>query len=161
MQDIDTRQISDFDKVLNDLLDEFPKMRRELHEELGELAKKEVDSAIPDSFTDENPGGGDKIRRWQKIYIGSGGGYAAVRPVGSKDGGGVGKNSAGAITNYLEGGHKTRGSKAQKPKKSSLKVAYVNGYHFYQTARSSVEAKAIKAAEQFANKLAGQLEGGR
>lgn len=73
MQDIDTRQISDFDKVLNDLLDEFPKMRRELHEELGELAKKEVDSAIPDSFTDENPGGGDKIRRWQKIYIGSGG----------------------------------------------------------------------------------------
>lgn len=158
MQDIDTRQISDFDKVLNDLLDEFPKMRRELHEELGELAKKEVDTAIAASGLNDASG---KVRRWQKAYVGSGGGYAAVRPIGSRDGGGVGKNSAGAITNYLEGGHKTRGSKAQKSKKSSLKVAYVNGYHFYQTARSSVEAKAIKAAEQFANKLAGRLEGGR
>ncbi|WP_147539482.1 hypothetical protein [Anaerotruncus rubiinfantis] len=159
MQSVETKELDALSRTMNELLDELPEMRRELHEELGELAKKEVDTAIAASGLNDASG---KVRRWQKIYIGSGGGYAAVRPIGSRDGGGVGPDSAGAITNYLEGGHKIRPpSGTGASYRPRIKVAYVNGYHFYQTARTSFEAKAIRLAEEFVQKVADRLEGGR
>ena len=157
MQSVDFLQLSDLDRTLSDLLQEFPDKRRELHEELGELAKQEVDAAIASSVND----GSGKVRRWQVTHVGSGGGYAAVRPANAREGGDTGSNSAGAITNYLDSGHKIRGSKGGKAYRPRIKIPYVNGNHFYQTAKTSFEAKAIKKAEEFANRLAERLEGGR
>ena len=158
MQEMDIRGMDEFDRALSDLLEEFPEMRRELHEELAELAKKEVDAAISSSGLNDSSG---DIRRWQAAHVGSGGGYAAVRAASEKEGGGTGPNSAGAITNDLEGGHKIRPPSGKPGYRPRIRMAYVNGYHFYQTARSSFEAKAIRLAEQFSDKLADRLEGGK
>lgn len=158
MQSVDFLQLSDLDRTLSDLLQEFPEMRRELHEELGELAKQDVDAAIAASGVQDGSG---KVRRWQVVHVGSGGGYAAVHPANAREGGSTGPNSAGAITNYLDSGHKIRGSKGGKAYRPRIKIPHVNGNHFYQTAKTSFEAKAIKKAEEFANRLAERLEGGR
>lgn len=48
-QGIDARGMGDFGRTLSDLLGELPGMRRELHEKLAEIAKKEVDAAISSS----------------------------------------------------------------------------------------------------------------
>ena len=142
MQEVDTREMVDFGRTLSNLLGELPEMRRELHEELAELAKKEVDAAISSSGLNDSSG---DIRRWQAAHVGSGGG--------------TGPNSAGAITNDLEGGHKIRPPSGKPGYRPRIRMAYVNGYHFYQTARSSLEAKAIRLAEQFVEKFAKKLEG--
>ena len=156
MQEVDTREMVDFGRTLSNLLGELPEMRRELHEELAELAKKEVDAAISSSGLNDSSG---DIRRWQAAHVGSGGGYAAVRAASEKEGGGTGPNSAGAITNDLEGGHKIRPPSGKPGYRPRIRMAYVNGYHFYQTARSSLEAKAIRLAEQFVEKFAKKLAG--
>ena len=89
--------------------------------------------------------------------VGSGGGYAAIRPVDTS----TGDNSPGAITNYLESGHKIRRpSGLARRYRSRIRKAYVDGYHFYQKAETRVEAKAIKLAQEFADKLAKRIEGG-
>lgn len=153
MQTVDTKAVSAFDHALNDLLQEFPEMRRELHEQLGALAKQEVDAAIASSGLQDT---GGHVRHWQEVHIGSGGGYAAVRPQGGQ----TGANSPGAITNYLENGHNIRPPTGKAGYRPRIRVAYVNGYHFYQTAGSAVEAKAIRLCEQFAANLAKRMEGG-
>ena len=156
MQEVDTREMVDFGRTLSDLLGELPEMRRELHEKRAELAKKEGDAAISSSGLNDS---GSDIQRWQVKHVGSGGGYAAVRAASEKEGGGTGPNSAGAITNYLENGHNIRSPSGRTGYRPRIRVAYVNGYHFYQTARSSLEAKAIRLAEQFVEKFAKKLEG--
>lgn len=127
--------------------------RRELHEKLAQLAKDEVDAAIDASVNDS----GGMIKGWQIPHVGSFGGYAAIRAMGSKEGASTGRNSPGAITNYLENGHRIR--PATKPTKRKLKVAYVNGRHFYQRATAALEAKALALAQKFADELAERLRG--
>lgn len=157
MQEVDSRGIDGLDRAFTDLLREFPEMRRELHRELAAEAKKEVDAAISSSGLNDSRG---NVRRWQVAHVGSGGGYAAVRAASEKEGGGTGPDSAGAVTNYLEGGHNIRPPSGAEGYRPRIRVVYVNGYHFYQTARSSFEAKAVRLAERFADKLAQILEGG-
>lgn len=157
MQEVDSRGIDGLDRAFTDLLREFPEMRRELHRELAAEAKKEVDAAISSSGLNDSRG---NVRRWQVAHVGSGGGYAAVRAASEKEGGGTGPDSAGAVTNYLEGGHNIRPPSGAAGYRPRIRVVYVNGFHFYQTARSSFEAKAVRLAERFADKLAQRLEGG-
>lgn len=162
-QSVNLSELESLSQALNELLEEFPEMRRELHEQLGKLAKHEVDNAINASGLNDSNG---KIRRWQEIYIGSKGGYAAVRPIYTS----TGENSPGAITRYLNQGHRIRGfNKVQSGRhrrqgggyRPRIRVSYVNGFHFYGTANITLEAKAIQLVEQFADKLANRLEGGR
>lgn len=154
MQSIEMGGLEKFTKELNDLLDEIPEARQKLHEELADMIKKEVDTQIIASGVKDTHG---KIRRWQERHVGSKGGYAAVRATDSS----TGDNSPGAITNYLESGHKIRTpsgkAKYYKPK---ARVPYVEGWHFYQNARKTVESEAIKLAEKFAENLAKRIEGG-
>lgn len=130
------------------LLAEIPDMRRGLHEELAGVAKSEVNASI---------GGTGKVQGWQERIVGSGGGYAAVRPIKTPSG----KGGPGAVTNAIEHGHKIRlpGGKANRYR-PRVKVAHVSGRFFYQKAEAGVEAKAIAAAEAFCDKLAARLEGG-
>lgn len=143
-------------------LQEIPEMRQKYHAEIGEKLKALVDSEIAGSkMNDSN----DKIKNWQETHVGSGGGYAAVRPRK----GTTGDNSPGAITNYLDSGHRIRppGKRNEKGKltltnykyKSRAKVLYVDGYHFYGGAYAKAENVAIALAEELVNDIADKLEG--
>lgn len=152
------RLCDSFDKALQD----FPEIRREYHARLGEKLKGIVDAEISNSGVNDSSG---KVKNWQESHIGSKGGYAAVRPKT----GATGDNSPGAITNYLDSGHKIRppGKRNEKGKltltnykyKSRAKVLYVNGYHFYSSAYAKAENVAIELAEELVNKIADGLEG--
>ena len=101
MQSIEINGLAELDAKLQAILKELPEARRQLHERLAEMAKKEVDAQIDASGLNDSHG---KIKGWQEAHVGSGGGYAAVRP----QKGMTGDNSPGAITNYLENGHRIR-----------------------------------------------------
>ena len=96
------------------------------------------------------------MRRWQVAHVGSGGGYAAVRPEKGK----TGADSPGAITNYLEGGHRIASPRGGKNYRPRLRVSYVSGYHFYVNTSMRAESIAIGEAEAWADEIARELEAG-
>lgn len=151
MQSIDLSELDNLSEKLNSLLKEAPEKKRELHEQLAEAAKQEVNAQIGASVNKNS----EKISSWQETHVGSGGGYAAVRATDSS----AGDNSPGAITNYLENGHKIRQPSGHaKHYRPAIKTPYVEGRHFYQTSKSALEAKAISLTQNFADKLAEELE---
>ncbi len=157
MQSIELRGFKELDEALGKILDQLPEMRREFHEELAEIIKNEVDAAIVSSgVSDSN----EKVRKWQVKHVGSGGGYAAVRAAGGKEGAEIGPNGPGAITNYLENGHKIRNpsgrSKRYRPR---IRVARVPGHYFYETEYARIEGLMLKKAEEWLNQIAKELEG--
>ncbi len=157
MQSIDTKGFDELDAALARILDRAPEKRREFHEEMAGLIKDELDAAIASSGLADSAGA---VRRWQIKHVGSGGGYAAVRAAGTREGGEVGPNGPGAVTNYLENGHaiRTPGGRA-KNYRPRIRVAYVNGYHFYETAFSQIEGRAIEKAEEWLDDIAKELDG--
>ncbi len=154
MQSVEIDGLAELDEELAAILKELPEARKELHERLSEMIKKEVDAQIDASGLNDSRG---KIKGWQEPHVGSRGGYAAVRPVKGE----TGANSPGAITNYLESGHRIRGPSGRaKRYRPRIKKPYVDGYHFYKAARLAVEAKAIAEAERFVEEFRRRLEGG-
>ncbi len=156
------QSVNDLDALTEELdaiLEQFPRKRRELHEQLGQMMQEEVNAQIAQAGF---KGGGDRLKSWQEVNVGSGGGYAAVRPTNTT----TGSNSPGAITNYNEAGHKIRkpGLKVHRGKKKyryrpKINVPYVDGKHFYDAARRNVEEKAIQIVEDFVDEIAKELEG--
>lgn len=136
-----------FDKILQ----EFPERRRELHERVGRAVQRELQRQIAASGINDSSG---RVRRWQVVHIGSGGGYAAVRPEKGK----TGADSPGAITNYLEGGHRIASPRGGKNYRPRLRVSYVSGYHFYVNTSMRAESIAIGEAEAWADEIARELE---
>lgn len=143
MQAVDTRELDELSKDVDKVLKEIPKARQKLHTELADMLKSEVDTNISLSLNDSR----GTIKGWQEKVVGTGGGYAVVRAIGTS----TGKNSPGAITNYLESGHKIRrpSGAAKRPRRSRARMAYVDGRHFYQRTAATVEAPAIRLAENF------------
>jgi hypothetical protein len=153
MQSIDLTDLNSFDEDLKALLEEVPERRRELHERIADAMKEEVDFQIANSGLNDNSG---RIKNWQSWHVGSRGGYAAVRASDKS----IGDNSPGAITNYLENGHKIREpSENSKKYRPRIKTPYISGYHFYQSARNNVEWRAIAEAEEYVKEIAQRLEG--
>ncbi len=139
--------ITALDHGFEQILDEFPQQRRTLHERVGKAIQRELQSQITASGVNDPHG---KIRKWQVLHVGSKGGYAAIRPEGSE---------GGAITGFLEEGHRIaspRGGKGYRPR---IRAAYVNGFHFYAAASQHAESIAIAEAEDWADSLARRLEG--
>lgn len=151
MQSVDLKALDELEKDIADLIKSFPDMQRELHEEFANTIKKKVDSEIVASLKN----GASKIKRWQGKYVGSYGGYAAVRAVDTS----TGSESPGAITNYLENGHKIRKPTGRNKRyKPRINKIYVDGYHFYSKASNNLEADIIKISEKFSNKIRNKLE---
>lgn len=151
MQSVDLKGLDELERDIADLIKSFPDMQRELHEEFANTIKKKVDSEIVASLKN----GASKIKRWQGKYVGSYGGYAAVRAVDNS----TGSESPGAITNYLENGHKIRKPTGRNKRyKPRINKIYVDGYHFYSKASNNLEADIIKISEKFANKIRNKLE---
>ena len=153
MQGLQIIGFDEFGKALSKAATEAPKNLRKLHTELADMAKSEVDKSISGNVNDSH----GKIKSWQRQSVGSRGGYAVVRPVGGQSG----SNSPGAITNYLEGGHRTRrpSGTAKRPRRSRAKMAYVDGRHFYEAAAEGIEAPAYRLADDYLKKIRSTLEG--
>lgn len=153
MQSVTFDGLENLERDLNDLLNEIPSAKKELHDKIADIIKKEVDKEILTSGINDSTG---KIKGWQEAVVGSRGGYAAVHA----ESGQTGSNSPGAITNYLENGHRIREPKGNaKYYRPRIKKPYVDGYHFYKSASHNVESKAIAEAENFVEELKKRLEG--
>ena len=124
-------------------------MRRKLHEQMGDVAYNAGMQEVSRS-TQRHTG---NLQRWLSIYVGSGGGYAAVRA----EKGLVGKNSPGAITNYVNSGHRIRPSTTNRKRK--INVAYVDGRHFYQASKRDLPEKLAKLGEAFVSEIAERIVG--
>jgi len=152
VQSVEINGLDELDAKLSRILKERPARRRELHERLGDIAKSEVQGGIAASGMKN---GGGRVRGWQEKHVGSGGGYAAVRAAKAPSG----PDGAGAITNYTENGHKTRGATgtAKRPRQGRAKTAYVSGYGFYQKAKGSLASKALAEVNQYVGEFADEL----
>ena len=67
-------EASGLDRILeswDEILRDFPEMKRKLLEDLGKQMLSDVQGEIPGTGT---------VRGWQERYIGSKNGYVAVRP---------------------------------------------------------------------------------
>lgn len=149
MESVDLDGLTALEEKWKKILDSLPEEKRALHEELGAMAKGIVEKNISASIKDNN----GKIQDWQEMRIGSKGGYAAVSPIKGR----TGPNSPGAITNYLENGHKIRIPRNPKTKRR-VKVAYVDGRGFYFKSRNEAMAKSIGICNDFVEKLKEQIE---
>lgn len=116
------QEIKLLEKKLEDLPGKVKAIRQEVLENAGVQLKQNVDRSIDDSGVKDPRG---KVKRWQVIYPGSKGGYMAVRAENTTSG----KNSPGAITNYLEGGHKTL-------RKDNRKRERTKAFRFYESANA-------------------------
>lgn len=154
MQSIELDGWNEFDAALAKVIGNAPIDMRELHEKIADALTEEIGLNISSSGLNDS---GGRIKSWQVKHVGSGGGYAAIRPIK----GATGNNSPGAITNYLENGHKIRSpgtlSKRYRPR---IKKVYVNGYHFYHTTKTTIQRKVIDIAEKQVEKIKKELEGG-
>lgn len=136
MSGLTVNGLDEFTKNIDSLLRDKKKIHREFHERAGTTLERLVRNNIVASGVNDSHG---HVRAWQIKHIGSGGGYAAVRPIASS----TGNNSPGAITNYLEHGHGFR--KRLKTQKENQKVLTARAFGFYENSRGN--AKKILDAE--------------
>jgi len=128
MSGVTVNGLDEFTKNIDSLLKDKKEIHRKFHERAGNALERLVRSNIVASGVNDSHG---HVRAWQIKHIGSGGGYAAVRPIAS----GTGADSPGAITNYLENGHQFR--KRLKAKKGSQKVLAARAFGFYEASRGN------------------------
>lgn len=103
MSNVEKKALSQAMARLDQLTAGLPAQRREAVRRLGGLAETAVQSSIRARVRDSR----GKVQSWQQKQLGSGGGYAAVRP--ARRGAlprypATGPDSPGAVTNYLEHG---------------------------------------------------------
>jgi len=154
MQSVKIRGMEELDKRFADLLESSQAARRDLHARIAQAVEREVQVQIDASGINDR---GGRVKSWQESRVGSGGGYAAVSAVKGQ----TGPNSPGAITNYLENGHKIRGPSghAKRKRAGRAKKPYVDGFHFYQAARAKVQEIALAETQKLADDMARELEG--
>lgn len=129
----------------------FGKLRDEYLTEGERQLKSWVDNSILQSGVKDTHG---KVRRWQKVYRSIG--YTAVRA----DGLTTGANSPGAITNYLEHGHKGRmpGTQRKQRYRPRDKTGRARAFHFYKDIQNPVELYAESIEKEITAELEKRLE---
>lgn len=117
------------------------------------------------AVVDREIGGSGRVQSWQEKCVGSGGGYAAVRPKKEtwtektkKKGH---QYAVGYVTNAINSGHRfptPSGRKYYKPKIRSGAMT-VKGRKFYQQAQAQTGQIAQETAEQIVQTVMDHLEG--
>lgn len=169
MQEI-SRDLRYLDRRLGDIVQNAPEQQRALHERLGEALLDEVRRQAPISVKGHSLGHGEyhergTLRRWQSKYIGTKGGYAAVRAISRDEQRGSSREIAGAITNYVENGHRVggryRGVSARTRRRwkqyPTPPKSFVSGRGFYHATHVTAERILIQAAERWADEIAREL----
>lgn len=162
-QSVTVKGLDELIGSLQDVAEDFPRVRREFHEAVAEEIREEVLKSLG-SRAKSNTG---KVAGWQESVVGTLGGYAAMRPRKGKDDGedeGKGKKDKksyayGYITNAIESGHAiSRPRKSRKGYKARVKKRYVLGLHFYERAKPLAEKRAIDGANRLADTIKQKLE---
>lgn len=158
MQSLDMYALDRLDKAWHDLLRRLPALKQTALQTAGTALLQEVRRQVGASGMRD---GGTKVAGWQRKYLGSKGGYVAIRSIGSAEGGGVGKDSAGAITNYTELGHGIRRPRGEKRSRyrPRIHVPAVSGYHFYYNARQGAGSVVGDALEPLKRQIIAGLGG--
>lgn len=150
-QSVQINGLDSLEESLKSLLEDAPDLRREVHERLAVQMLKEVRESLRQkskTFTGE-------AASWQESQVGSGGGYAAVRPKKGKDARGY---AFGYLTNALENGHQIRKPSGKwKHYKARIKYRFVVGLGFYKQSKSKIEKTAIDEANRLADEIANRL----
>ena len=129
--------------------------QRAIHERLGARMQTGVRGRIAGMLGNAH-GGRDKVAGWQKLYIGSGGGYAAVRPVSPP----TGKGSPGAITNAIVSGHNIRRPSGRAARYTpEIHKLRVSGRDFYSAYRSELPKMLQREVERWGSEMAARLGG--
>lgn len=141
------------DESIENALKKFPKLRRRAVGNIARRMKQELDTEISTRLNDSH----GKIRGWQTIRFGSMGGYSVIEPIRGESG----NDSPGAITGYLERGHRIRrpretGGKGYRPR---IRTPYVNGRWFYNNAGKRRDSVLLEEANKISEELAATLEG--
>lgn len=114
----------------------FKEERAKALRQIGEQMQQGIQQAIAASGINDAHG---KVSGWQELRYGTKGGYVAISPVTGK----TGKNSPGAITNYLESGHMTQlglgKSKRYDPKEPRGTNERTTAFRFYQKTNLQIE----------------------
>lgn len=160
---------SDLDRLVEKLT-RAPDILKDAKRQAFETASSQMKQAL-----DREIGGTGKVQSWQGAYVGSKGGYAAVRPK-AKTYAEDRKNwkrtyaarapkqkyAVGYVTNAINSGHKfpTPSGKREryKPRIESGRMN-VPGKQFYAAAQTDVEKIAQEAAAQIVSALVEHLEG--
>lgn len=156
MQSVDTQELDRLLDSWDQLLRDFPAMKRDLLEELGKQLLSDVQGEIPGTGT---------VRGWQERYVGSKNGYVAVRPKSGtyKVTAGGKRYAVGYVTNAIEGGHKHRKPSQVERKgykyRARINVPAVPGLHFYAAVRGRLEGMAQHEVQALAAEIAKRLEG--
>lgn len=166
MQEI-SRDLRRLSERMQQIVRDAPDQQRALHERLGETLLDDVRHRAPISVKGHDLGHGEyhergTLRRWQTKYIGTRGGYAAIRATDKPKG----SSGAGAITNYVENGHRvgragygvsarTRRRRLQYSMIPTL--SFVNGRGFYHKAHAAAARLLTQAAERWADEIAREL----
>lgn len=152
MQDM-TADLKKLAQTLEDAGKAGKKVQREAHEKFAVTMLAGLRGQVAGRINDAN----GRIAGYQQKYVGSGGGYAAVRATDSS----TGANSPGALTNYLENGHAIRRpSGSAKRYKPRIRTLYVAGRGFYAAERGQLATTAQQVADQMANAVTDTIEGG-
>ena len=168
VQSVEFRDLKELNEKLAKLLEELPEKRRRLHEELADMAKTEVERQAGTRLTTGRlvkgkrvPSSGRRVKEWQDKFVGSKGGYAAVRAKADTYSGKNVKYAVGYITNAIESGHniRTARGKAKKASESRAKASWVPGRYFYLSARSTTKVEARRRAAKFAEDIAERIGG--
>lgn len=149
----------DLDQLLerwSQLLQQFPVKKRELLERAGQQMLQRLRDAI---------GGTGKVASWQEVYLGSKGGYAAVRP--KKDTyqttRGGRRYAVGYITNAIEGGHRNRRPQPSGDPdyryRARIRHAAVPGRHFYYSTRQQLGQIGDRELRALAQEILAELGG--
>ena len=142
------QELEAFSRDLEGLLPKLRQARRAALEDAGDQMLAAVRSRI---------GGSGKVQRWQDLYMGSGGGYAAVRAraeVNDENG-----YAVGYVTNALESGHRQTPGRYVPALGRKLTRDRVPGKYMYARSAQVLDRIAQSAAERIEASMEHILEG--
>ncbi len=167
------KELEQFLHYYSRVMDAIPNARKEALSEAAEAVKAEVDRQIGAQGIQDRHG---RVKRWQQVTMGSGGGWARVKPVEIK----INKKTTSVetkinkettsvdITRYLERGHKLvmpgRHGKvttyaAKKAVVSESTGNYiVPGRLFYSRTKSKAQKIALDAARKVLDRIEDENE---
>lgn len=166
MQEI-SRDLRRLSERLQQIVRDAPDQQRALHERLGTALLDDVRHRAPISTKGHSLGHGEyhergTLRRWQTKYIGTRGGYAAIRAATEPRG----DSGAGAVTNYVENGHRVgragygvsaRTRRRRRQYGMIPTLSFVNGRGFYHATHATAARLLTQAAERWADEIAREL----
>lgn len=142
-------------------LEQSPEIMREAKRQAFEAAAPKLLALVQAAL-----GPSKRVKTWQEKFVGSRGGYAAVRPrartwVETRQGK---QYAVGYVTNAINSGHRKRGrgvyqDKRLKRYKTIGQEDWVAGKHFYEAAQKQAAPVAQEAAEQIVAALMEHLGG--